>query len=204
MSEDKTPVVRLCHILKWTDFDGYGFNLHGEKGKTGQYIGKVDEGSPAEAAGLKEGDHIIEVNSVNICNENHNQVVQRIKAVPDETKLLVVDVASEEYFKSNNITISSSLPDIVHLRTPATSGNSNHVEKPSSEESNNSTNQSLTNNTPTPTTNTNNTTNHENQNNLNLNMSAKELRAKLASRKKYDPKKDYLDIKKKYDIVQKL
>ncbi|XP_026677961.1 uncharacterized protein LOC113466607 [Diaphorina citri] len=67
-----------------------------------------------------------------------------------------------------------------------------------------STNQSLTNNTPTPTTNTNNTTNHENQNNLNLNMSAKELRAKLASRKKYDPKKDYLDIKKKYDIVQKL
>lgn len=35
-------------------------------------------------------------------------------------------------------------------------------------------------------------------------MSAKELRAKLASRKKYDPKKDYLDIKKKYDIVQKL
>lgn len=35
-------------------------------------------------------------------------------------------------------------------------------------------------------------------------MSAKELRARLALRKKYDPKKDYLDIKKKYDIVQKL
>lgn len=196
MSESKTPVVRLCHIVKWTDFDGYGFNLHGEKGKTGQYIGKVDDGSPAEAAGLKEGDHIIEVNSVNICSENHNQVVQRIKAVPDETQLLVVDSASEEYFKSNNITISSSLPDIVNLKTPATSGNSNHIEK-SSEQSNNSNNtQSLANNT--------NNTNHENQNNLNLNMSAKELRARLALRKKYDPKKDYLDIKKKYDIVQKL
>ncbi|KAL1454987.1 hypothetical protein WDU94_009114 [Cyamophila willieti] len=195
MSEDHTPVVRLCHIIKWADFDGYGFNLHGEKGKTGQYIGKVDEGSPAEAAGLKEGDHIIEVNNENICTENHNQVVQRIKAVPDETKLLVVDSASEEYFKTNNITISHSLPDIAHLKTPVKNGNSNHVEK-SPEQFNNSNNQSLANNT--------NSANHENQNNLNLNMSAKELRAKLAQRKKYDPKKDYLDIKKKYDIVQKL
>lgn len=39
---------------------------------------------------------------------------------------------------------------------------------------------------------------------LNLNMTAKELRAQLAARKKYDPKKDSLDFKKKYDIVQKL
>lgn len=35
-------------------------------------------------------------------------------------------------------------------------------------------------------------------------MTAKELRAQLASRKKYDPKKDCVDIKKKYEIVQKL
>lgn len=41
-------------------------------------------------------------------------------------------------------------------------------------------------------------------NSLNLNMTAAELRAQLATRKKYDPKKDTLDFKKKYDIVQKL
>lgn len=36
-------------------------------------------------------------------------------------------------------------------------------------------------------------------------MTARELRAQLAARKKYDPKKDNsLDVKKKYDIVQKL
>jgi hypothetical protein len=46
---------------------------------------------------------------------------------------------------------------------------------------------------------------HNNQNSsLNLNMTAKELRAKLASRKKYDPKKESMDFKKKFDIVQKL
>ena len=33
---------------------------------SGQFIGKVDPNSPAEAAGLCEGDKIIEVNGVNI------------------------------------------------------------------------------------------------------------------------------------------
>ena len=31
---------------------------------TGQYIGKIDGGSPAEAAGLREGDRIVEVDNV--------------------------------------------------------------------------------------------------------------------------------------------
>lgn len=80
---------RLCHVVKRDDFDGYGFNLHAEKGKPGQYIGKVDDGSPAEAAGLKQGDRIIEVNGVNIGSETHKQVVQRIKAIACEVRLLV-------------------------------------------------------------------------------------------------------------------
>jgi hypothetical protein len=49
------------------------------------------------------------------------------------------------------------------------------------------------------------TLDHNNRNStLNLNMTAKELRAQLASRKKYDPKKESMDFKKKFDIVQKL
>ena len=46
---------RHCHVVKRPDFQGYGFNLHAEKAKPGQFIGKVDENSPAEAAGLQEG-----------------------------------------------------------------------------------------------------------------------------------------------------
>ena len=68
------PAPRLCHLIKWPDFDGYGFNLHAEKSKCGQFVGKVDDQSPAQAAGLREGDRIIEVNGVNIANENHRQV----------------------------------------------------------------------------------------------------------------------------------
>src|SRR5688572_8995937 len=103
---EDAPAPRLCHLVKWEDFDGYGFNLHGEKSKPGQYIGKVDKDSPAEVAGLKNNDRIIEVNGTNISNENHKQVVQRIKAIPNETKLLVLDEKAEEYYKSRNIVVT--------------------------------------------------------------------------------------------------
>jgi len=53
------PNPRLCILRKWPDFQGYGFSLHAEKGKAGQFIGKVDEDSPSEWARLKEGDRIV-------------------------------------------------------------------------------------------------------------------------------------------------
>lgn len=45
---------------------------------------------------------------------------------------------------------------------------------------------------------------NEQRQGLNLKMSAKELRAQLAARKKYDPKKESIGFKDKFDIVQKL
>ncbi|XP_046405164.1 Na(+)/H(+) exchange regulatory cofactor NHE-RF1 isoform X2 [Ischnura elegans] len=112
------PVARLCHIVKWDHFDGYGFNLHAERGVPGQFIGKVDPGSPAEATGLKQGDRIVEVNGVNIASETHKAVVQRIKAIPNETKLLVVDSVADKYYKENNIVIKGILPGILQMKTP--------------------------------------------------------------------------------------
>lgn len=32
---------RLCILKIWPDFSGYGFNLHAEKQRTGQFVGKV-------------------------------------------------------------------------------------------------------------------------------------------------------------------
>ena len=114
------PRPRLCHVRKWADFNGFGFNLHAEKGKAGQFIGKIDPGSPAEEAGLKEGDRIIEVNGTNISNENHGQVVQRIKAVPGETKMLVLDSTADDYYKSKKIVVRGDMSN-VELRDSGTS-----------------------------------------------------------------------------------
>lgn len=41
--------------------NGYGFNLHSDKSKPGQFIRAVDPDSPAEASGLRAQDRIVEV-----------------------------------------------------------------------------------------------------------------------------------------------
>lgn len=114
---EDAPCPRLCHLIKWPDFDGYGFNLHAEKSKSGQFIGKVDDNSPAVLAGLREGDKIIEVNFVNISNENHRQVVERIKSITNETRLLVVDEAADKWYRERKIVIKSTQPNVICYRT---------------------------------------------------------------------------------------
>ena len=115
------PPARSCHVTKWPEFQGYGFTLHHNKSlglqaigeeRNPNYIhlsmdryilyphiiilfdpllGKVDENSPAAAAGLKAQDIIIEINGINVTRENHKQIVERIKSSGDSTTFLVVD-----------------------------------------------------------------------------------------------------------------
>lgn len=113
MSEQPQP--RLCHVAKRPDFQGYGFNLHTSKNEQGQLIGKVDPGSPADAAGLKEGDRIVAINGAHVGPENHNQVVQRIKAGGEEARILVADKECEAWHQERGIVITGSLPYILHL-----------------------------------------------------------------------------------------
>eukprot|EP00092_Neocalanus_flemingeri_P078682 GFUD01097920.1.p1 GENE.GFUD01097920.1~~GFUD01097920.1.p1 ORF type:complete len:248 (+),score=77.07 GFUD01097920.1:61-804(+) len=247
MSEPPQP--RQCLVKKWPDFDGYGFNLHAEKNKPGQFIGKIDPGSPAEAAGLKEGDRIVEVNGVNVNQENHKQVVQRIKAVLNETNLLVVDKKCEEFHKQNEIIVKSSLSYVLHLSSekeeeiiddeevidtrlqevsiedhqeedddvqdsisessssPPPSVHNGSVEREDSMMSNrssvistktpNSLSSGSPRSTPSPTL--------GKVDGLDLNITAKEMRERIGSRKKRDPRKDNrMDFRKKHEIIQTL
>ncbi|XP_054616776.1 Na(+)/H(+) exchange regulatory cofactor NHE-RF2 [Dunckerocampus dactyliophorus] len=100
MASERKP--RLCVMTKGEK--GYGFHLHGEKGKTGQYIRKVEPDSPAEEAGLRAGDRVVAVNGVNVERETHHQVVQRIKAVDNVTRLLVVDQDTHECLRNLRLT----------------------------------------------------------------------------------------------------
>lgn len=92
---------RLCRLKK--GHSGYGFNLHSEKSKPGQFIRAVDDDSPAQRAGLRPQDKIIEVNGISVIGKQHSEVVAAIKAGGDETTLLVVDAETEEFFKKCNV-----------------------------------------------------------------------------------------------------
>ncbi|XP_015234492.1 PREDICTED: Na(+)/H(+) exchange regulatory cofactor NHE-RF1-like [Cyprinodon variegatus] len=102
---------RLCVIQRGSN--GYGFNLHSERARPGQYIRAVDEDSPAERAGLQPKDRIVEVNSVSVEGKTHSEVVAAIKAGGDVTRLLVVDPDTDAFFKRCRVT-----PTSAHLNGP--------------------------------------------------------------------------------------
>ncbi|XP_004873723.1 Na(+)/H(+) exchange regulatory cofactor NHE-RF2 isoform X6 [Heterocephalus glaber] len=112
---------RLCHLQKGPQ--GYGFNLHSDKSRPGQYIRSVDPGSPASHSGLCAQDRLIEVNGQNVEGLRHAEVVARIKAQEHEARLLVVDPETDEHFKQLRVT-----PTEEHvegpLPSPVTNGTS--------------------------------------------------------------------------------
>nr|XP_057906053.1 Na(+)/H(+) exchange regulatory cofactor NHE-RF1 [Doryrhamphus excisus] len=100
-SPSQYPRPRLCTLEKGDN--GYGFHLHGEKGKTGQFIRLVEPDSPAEASGLLAGDRLVFVNGEDVENESHQQVVSRIRAASGRLELIVVDPDTEQLLKKHDI-----------------------------------------------------------------------------------------------------
>ncbi|XP_004709215.1 Na(+)/H(+) exchange regulatory cofactor NHE-RF1 [Echinops telfairi] len=109
------PLPRLCCLEKGPN--GYGFHLHGEKGKVGQFIRLVEPGSPAEKAGLLAGDRLVEVNGENVEKETHQQVVSRIRSALNAVRLLVVDPEADEQLQKLGVQVREEL-----LRAPEGSG----------------------------------------------------------------------------------
>lgn len=211
---------RLCHVSKRPDFDGYGFNLHAEKGRPGQYIGKVDEASPAESSGLRQGDRIIEVNGANIGSETHKQVVERIKSVPDHTELLVIDPKAdihnhqqlamiEKIKKSgdgvadheNNNGNKVEPIDTHHINN---NNNSNASAEIKVETNGNGNANGSTNGAVSLDSTDSSTSGRSAGGTLHLSMTVAEMRAQLKNKKRPDPKTEGLDVRKKYDIIQKM
>lgn len=102
---------RLCIIQRGPN--GFGFNLHSERARPGQYIRAVDEDSPAERAGLLPKDRIVQVNDITVEGKTHSQVVSAIKAGGNESRLLVVDPETDAFFKRCRVT-----PTVAHLTGP--------------------------------------------------------------------------------------
>lgn len=99
MSSDLRP--KLCVLEKGDN--GYGFHLHGEKNKLGQFIRHVEPDSPAAAAGLLAGDKLVFVNGENVEDEKHQQVVSRIRGITGQLELIVMDAETAELLQKHNL-----------------------------------------------------------------------------------------------------
>lgn len=71
----------------------------------------MQEGSPAQLAGLEDEDVIVEVNGVNVLDELYEKVVDRIQSSGKNVTLLVCGKKAYDYFQAKKIPIVSSMAD---------------------------------------------------------------------------------------------
>ena len=98
---------------------GYGFNLHGERNvQAGQTISAVDVDSEAQKAGLRVGDKVVEVNSVNVEKMSHSDVVKKIKMNDKEVSMVVIDHITEAYLKQEGRPITADMCNLMTVYQP--------------------------------------------------------------------------------------
>jgi len=113
-----TPSLRLCRLRRWPTVTGYGFTMHLERERLGQYIGKVLPGSPAEAGGLREEDRILEVNGENVEGAPHHVVAEKVRARFGYVDLLVVDVDADRYYQGTCGNLPVDQRDVITMECP--------------------------------------------------------------------------------------
>nr|XP_037269072.1 phosphatase and actin regulator 4A-like [Rhipicephalus microplus] len=113
--------VRHCHLVRRTDFEGYGFLFGEDNERKQQLVTAVEPGSPAEAAGLRVKDIIIQVNGVEIDGACHQDIINRLNSIPSEAHLLVVnEVAFDSYKKHvgvNSLPSAHEMSDVAGAET---------------------------------------------------------------------------------------
>lgn len=82
------------------------------------FVSNIKKNSSAFICGLRDGDHIIEVNGTNIQNLTYETILNIIKMHMDhqDLELLVLDKKALRWYEKRNYPISSqTLPTIVHI-----------------------------------------------------------------------------------------
>lgn len=86
---------RECKLSK-EEGQNYGFFLRIEKDTDGHLVRVIEKGSPAEKAGLLDGDRVLRINGVFVDKEEHAQVVDLVRKSGNSVTLLVLDGDSYE------------------------------------------------------------------------------------------------------------
>lgn len=70
------PEPRLCHLLTWSNYDGYGF--YTAFNNDGCFIRNVELNSPAQLGGLRDYDRILEINGKHVTSKDREFIMKQI------------------------------------------------------------------------------------------------------------------------------
>ncbi|XP_061904439.1 NHERF family PDZ scaffold protein 4b isoform X1 [Entelurus aequoreus] len=90
---------RKLHLLSGPE--GYGFLLRFEKapsGRTSHVLRKVDAGSPAEKAGMRDGEVLLEVNGESVELLQHDDIVKKVRESGQHTSLTTITPQGQEFY----------------------------------------------------------------------------------------------------------
>ncbi|XP_042355971.1 PDZ domain containing 3b isoform X2 [Plectropomus leopardus] len=91
--------TRKLHLVAGPD--GYGFLLRLEKlpsGRTFHVLREMDSGSPAEKAGMKDGELLLEVNGESVESLTHEEIVDRVRQSGQQMSLTTITLQGLEFY----------------------------------------------------------------------------------------------------------
>ncbi|XP_038564086.1 PDZ domain containing 3b isoform X1 [Micropterus salmoides] len=91
--------ARKLHLVSGPE--GYGFLLRLEKapsGRTFNVLRKMESGSPAERAGMHDGELLLEVNGQSVESLSHEEIVERVRLSGQQVSLTTITPQGMEFY----------------------------------------------------------------------------------------------------------
>ncbi|XP_072261210.1 tight junction protein ZO-3 isoform X2 [Pyxicephalus adspersus] len=102
-----------ARLIQFTKEKSIGLRLAGGN-DVGIFVASVQEGSPAAAEGMKEGDQILQVNETSFHNMTREDAVQYLMNIPQNEDVILLTQGKEDIYRKM---IKSNLGDSFYIRT---------------------------------------------------------------------------------------
>ncbi|XP_061924550.1 Na(+)/H(+) exchange regulatory cofactor NHE-RF3-like isoform X2 [Entelurus aequoreus] len=118
--------AKTVHLVKGPD--GFGFLLRQEKlpltQQTVHLLREVDEGSPAEDAGVEDGDLLLAVNGEPVESMEHEDIVKIIRKSGDRVSLTTISIPGRAFFRQLGVSPLFFHDEYIHQdgRVPGQTG----------------------------------------------------------------------------------